>query len=56
MSGLGRSGNNLNQLLRVVNRFDFTGIPDLIELREEMRAAHAAHHELVAAIKAELGV
>jgi hypothetical protein len=56
MGGLGRSGNNLNQLLRRVNSYDFGGIPELIEMLKEMTAAHAAHHTLVAAIKADLGV
>jgi hypothetical protein len=56
MGALGRSGNNLNQLLREVNRYDFRGIPELIEMHAAMKAAHAEHHALVAAIKAELGV
>jgi uncharacterized protein (DUF1778 family) len=56
MAALGRSGNNLNQLLKQVNRYDFRGQPELIEMHRAMKAAHAAHHELVAAIKAELGV
>lgn len=56
ISGLGRSGNNLNQLLRRVNSYDFRGVPELLEMFAAMKAAHAAHHELVAAIKAEMGV
>ena len=56
MAALGRSGNNLNQLLRRVNSYDFRGHPELIEMAAAMKAAHAAHHELVEAIKAELGV
>ena len=56
MAGLGRSGNNLNQLLRRLNSYDFRGVPELLEMRAVMTAAHAAHHELVAAVKAELGV
>jgi hypothetical protein len=56
MAALGRSGNNLNQILRVMNRFDFTGIPDLIDARAAVVAAHAAHHALVAAIKADMGL
>ena len=56
MAALGRSGNNLNQLLRRVNSYDFRGHPELLEMAAAMKAAHAAHHELVAAIKAELGV
>lgn len=56
MAALGRSGNNLNQLLRKVNSTDFRGAPELMDMYAEMKAAHAAHHELVAAIKAELGI
>ncbi len=56
MAALGRSGNNLNQLLRRVNSYDFRDIPELIEMRKAMTAAHTEHHALVAAIKAELGV
>jgi hypothetical protein len=56
LAGLGRSGNNLNQLLQKVNSYDFRGQPELLEMRRVMMAAHAAHHELVAAIKAELRV
>jgi hypothetical protein len=55
MAALGRSGNNLNQLLRRVNSHDFRGHPELLEMAATMKAAHAAHHELVAAIKSELG-
>jgi hypothetical protein len=56
LAGLGRSGNNLNQLLQKVNSYDFRGHPELLEMHAAMKAAHTAHHELVAAIKAELGV
>jgi hypothetical protein len=56
LAALGRSGNNLNQLLRRVNSYDFRGFPELIEMCEVMTAAFVAHHALVAAIKAELGV
>jgi hypothetical protein len=55
-AALGRSGNNLNQLLRRVNSYDFQGIPELLEMCKAMSAAHAAHHALVVAIKADLGV
>jgi hypothetical protein len=51
MAALGRSGNNLNQLLRRVNAYDFRGIPQLVEMVRAMTAAHEAHHTLVAAIK-----
>ena len=33
MAALGRSGNNLNQLLRRVNSYDFRGHPELLEMR-----------------------
>jgi hypothetical protein len=56
LAALGRSGNNLNQLLQKVNRYDFCGHPELIEMHRAMKAAHVAHHQLVAAIMAELGV
>jgi hypothetical protein len=56
MAALGRSGNNLNQLLRRVNSYDFRGHPELLKMAAAMTEAHAAHHKLVAAIKAELGV
>lgn len=56
IAALGRSGNNLNQLLRRVNSYDFRGIPELLEMCKAMTAAHAAHHALVAAIKADLSV
>jgi hypothetical protein len=56
VAALGRSGNNLNQLLQKVNACDFRGAPELMEMYAEMKAAHAAHHELVAAIKAEMGL
>lgn len=56
MAALGRSGNNLNQLLRRVNSYDFRGHPELLQMAAVMKEAHAAHHELVATIKAELGV
>jgi hypothetical protein len=56
LAALGRSGNNLNQLLRHVNSYDFRGNPELLEMCKAMTAAHAAHHALVAAIKADLGV
>jgi hypothetical protein len=47
---------DLNQLLQKVNRYDFCGHPELIEMHRAMKAAHVAHHQLVAAIMAELGV
>jgi hypothetical protein len=56
LAAQGRSGNNLNQLLRRVNSYDFRGIPELCEMVEAMKAAHAAHKELCAAIMAELKV
>jgi hypothetical protein len=56
LAALGRSGNNLNQLLRRVNSYDFRGHPELLEMHRAMKAAHTAHHQLVAAILAELGV
>ena len=56
IAALGRSGNNLNQLLRRVNGYDFRGIPELVEMQLVMVAAHAAHHALVAAIKADMGL
>jgi hypothetical protein len=56
MGGLGRSGGNLNQLLKRVASYDFRGIPELLEMAAVMKAAHAAHHELVAAIKADMGL
>jgi hypothetical protein len=56
LAALGRSGSNLNQLLKRVNAYDFRGQPELLEMQPAMKAAHSAHHELVAAIKAELGV
>jgi hypothetical protein len=52
---LGRSGNNLNQLLRRVNSYDFRDFPELLEMHAAMKAAHAAHRELCEAIRAELG-
>jgi hypothetical protein len=55
-AALGRSGNNLNQILRVMNSYDFRGVPQLLDMRTEIRAAHAAHHALVAAIKADMGL
>jgi len=56
VAALGRSGNNLNQLLRQVNAYDFRGHPELLEMCAELEAAAVAHRELVEAIKAELGV
>jgi hypothetical protein len=56
MAALGRSGNNLNQLLKKVNAYDFRGIPELLDMAKAMTAAHAAHHALVAAIKADMGL
>ena len=56
LAALGRSGNNLNQLLRRVNAYDFRGHPELIDMQAAMTAAHAAHRELCEAILAELGV
>jgi hypothetical protein len=56
VAALGRSGNNLNQLLKRVNAYDFRGIPELIEIAKAMQAAHAAHHALVAAIMADMGL
>jgi hypothetical protein len=56
MAALGRSGNNLNQLLRRVNSYDFRGNPELLEMVRAMTAAHTAHHALVAAIKADMGL
>ena len=55
-AALGSSGNNLNQLLRRVNAYDFRGIPELVEMARAMTAAHAMHHALVAAIKADMGL
>jgi hypothetical protein len=55
LAALGRSGNNLNQLLRRVNSYDFRDFPELLEMHAAMKAAHAAHRELCAAIRAELG-
>jgi hypothetical protein len=56
LAALGRSGNNLNQLLRRVNSYDFRGNPELLEMQAAMTAAHAAHRELSEAILSELGV
>ena len=56
LAAMGRSGNNLNQLLRRVNSYDFRGHPELLEMQTAMKAAHAAHRELCAAIMSELGV
>jgi hypothetical protein len=56
VAALGRSGSNLNQLLRQVNAYDFRGHPELLEMCAELKAAAAAHHELVEAIKAERGL
>jgi uncharacterized protein with GYD domain len=55
IAALDQSGNELNQLLRRVNAYDFRGIPELLDMREAMTAAHRAHHELVAASSAEMG-
>jgi hypothetical protein len=55
LAALGRSGNNLNQLLRRVNSYDFRDFPELLEMHAAMKAAHAAHRELCEAIRAELG-
>ena len=55
MGALGRSGNNLNQLLRQVNAYDFRGHPELLDMCAA-KAAAVAHRELVEAILAELGV
>jgi hypothetical protein len=56
VADLNRSGNDLNRLLQKVNAYDFRGVPALLDMAEAMTAAHAAHHELVAAIKTELGL
>lgn len=56
LAALGRSGNNLNQLLRQVNAYDFRGHPELLDMCAELKAAAVAHRELVEAILAELGV
>ena len=56
MAALGRSGNNLNQLFRRVGSYDFLVAPGLVEMFAVMKAAHAAHHELVAALKTGKGV
>jgi hypothetical protein len=56
LAALGRSGNNLNQLLRRVNSYDFRDTSELLEMHAAMKAAHAAHRELCVAILAELGV
>jgi len=55
-AAFGRSGNNLNQLLQKVNAYDFRGIPELVEMAAALKAAAMAHHELVAATKADLGL
>ena len=39
LAGLGRSGNNLNQLLKKVNSYDFRGQPELLEMYAAMKAA-----------------
>jgi hypothetical protein len=56
LAAMGRSGNNLNQLLRRVNAYDFRGHPELLEMQIAMKAAHTAHRELCEAIMAQLGV
>ena len=56
LAALGRSGNNLNQLLRRVNSYDFRDMPELLEMHAAMKAAHGAHRELCEAIMTELGV
>ena len=56
LAAMGRSGNNLNQLLRRVNSYDFRGHPELVAMQSAMKAAHAAHRELCEAIMSELGV
>ncbi len=56
LAALGRSGNNLNQLLRKVNSYDFRGQSELIEMQLAMKAAHAAHKQVCEAILSELGV
>jgi hypothetical protein len=56
LAAMGRSGNNLNQLLRRVNSYDFRGNPELIEMRAALIEAHAAHRKLCDAIIAQLGV
>lgn len=56
VAALGRSGNNLNQLLKVVRAYDFRGHPELLEMCAELMAAAKAHRELVEAIKAERGL
>jgi hypothetical protein len=52
----GRSGNNLNQLLKRVNAYDFRGHPELLEMRAAIIAAVTAHKELCEATLAELKV
>jgi hypothetical protein len=39
-----------------VNSYDFRGNPELLEMVRAMTAAHTAHHALVAAIKADMGL
>jgi hypothetical protein len=56
MAALGRCGSNINQLLQKVDSTDLRGVPELLEMHAVMRASHDAHHELVAAIKTELGI
>ena len=56
VADLNRSGNDLNSLLQKVNAYDFRGVPEWLDMCAEMKAAHAAHHRLVVAIKAELGI
>ena len=55
LAALGQSGNNLNQLAAPLNSYDFRDFPELLEMHAAMKAAHAAHRELCAAIMAQLG-
>ena len=43
LAAMGRSGNNLNQLLRRVNSYDFRGHPELVAMqrRDESRPCRA---------------
>ena len=54
VAALGRSGNNLNQLLQEVRRYDFN-IAELIEMHPAIIAAATAHKTLCEAIMARMG-
>jgi mobilization protein NikA len=56
LAALGRSGNNLNQIARAFNGYEFRGIPEMMQMHRAIMGAVSAHHTLVEAILVDMGL